>query len=331
MTRLFLIIASLVLSGCFGKDEIMPVTESERIEINDSSIGPMQIFYSLRERKIVAKNSIYAWDLAFDSREGLFTIRLNSAKGMGVCNTGAFDFNVDYSNYKCSFITDPVKNPNETAIGNWGDFSFSNPQGYGQIYLVNRGMFEQGREIGIKKLVVKSFKDSVYYIQFANPDGTELSAIKVQKKPGQRYVYFTFEEGGKEVNIEPNPESWDLLISPFTDTVSHLKYLFKPFNNLAVYDAILLNPTHREMAADSFKNYEEINFRHLNDYRYSSDINMIGKRFWYWDDVYDDFAVKTGPTYILRDNLELYYKFRFTEFRRNERGHLILRFDLKNL
>jgi hypothetical protein len=332
MNRWYIWFICFLLCGCFGKDEFIPLTDSEQIEIKDSSLGPMQIYYSLKDRKVLAKNSIYAWDLAFDCREGEFSVRMNGAKGMGVFNTGLMDFNADYSLHPCIFSIDhPNGNPNETAIGSWGDFSFKNPQGYGHVYIINRGLFEQGREIGKKKLVIKGFKDSVYYIQFSNLDGTEFYSKKILKTPGARYVHFTFEEGGQIVDIEPSMDSWDLLITPFTDTLTHLKYLFKSDDKNAVYDGILINAFSREVGIDSFRNFEEVNFRHLGDYQYTAKMNVIGKKFWYWDDVYDDYAVRETPTYILREDRELYYKFRFTGFRRNSQGYLMITFDLKNL
>lgn len=333
MSRLVLILSVIMLSGCFGKDEILPITASERIEIQDSSLGPMQLFYSLKERRVIAKNSIYAWDLAFDCRNGKFSVRINGAKGMSICKTGSFDFNTDFSAFKGQFFTDGGNHPDETAIGSWGDFSFSNPQGFGQVYLIDRGLFEQGRPIGFKKMIIKGFKDSAYHIQFANPDGTEFYYKTISTKNGGRYVYFTFEEGGNMVDVEPGPDDWDLLITPFTDTLTHFKYLFTLGydNSKAVYDGVLLNSFSREIGIDSFRTFEDVNFRHLEEYRYSSNMQVIGKKFWYWDDVYDDYAVKSVPTFILRDNKELYYKFRFSGFRRSPQGHLSLIIDLKNL
>ncbi len=328
----FILASALGLEACFKPDEPFPVDVSERITLVDTTFGPAQIFYSLKDRKIIAKNSIYAWDIAFDCKEGSFTIRLNSAKGMGAHLMESRDFERDYSHDKFDFRFDnPNGSKETTAIGQWGDFNFTNPQSFENVYIIHRGWFEEKRPIGMKKMVILGYKDSAYQIKFAELDGSQEYTIQIPKSKNRQYVYYTFEEGGKEVSVEPEKDSWDLLISPYTDTLVHYKYLFGTESNMAVYDGVLLNRYNREVALDSIRPFEQINFRHLDLYTYVRHNNAIGRRFWYWDDVFNRYAVKEKPIYVLKDNNGNYYKIRFLNYGRDLFGHLTLSFDLKNL
>jgi len=333
--RLLLLIVCLitiVFSACFKPDTPIVEPDSERVFIYDSTLGPAQIFYSLAQRKVVKKNSIYDWDLAFDCREDGFYIKLNSAKGMGAYNTGNRNFDLDYKKNYYPFKYDAQDGDlTHTALGNWGDFSFSNPQSFGYVYIINRGLFEQGRKIGFKKIILKGFKDGFYNLLFADPDGANQFFARVPKSTDSHFTYFTFEEGGKVVQVEPAIDSWDLLFTPFLDSINHLKYIFKMDDINAVYDGVLFNSYSRTISADYERSFESINFRYLDDYSYTSKQNYIGKSFWYWDEIYNKQAVYPLPTYILKDNNENYYKFKFQEYERNVFGHLKVCLDLKNL
>lgn len=333
MKNYFVIISLLfLLSGCFKPDAPMREADAEQMVITDSSFGPVQLYIDLAGRKVVSRNSIYDWDLAFENGPNGFHIKLNSAKGVGAYNTGNRNFDVDYKKDYYPFLYDnPDGDPMHTAIGEWGDFSFSNPQSYGFVYVINRGLFEQGRKIGFKKMIVKNFKDSSYHILFANPDGSERHYATIPKTQGTAYTYFTFEEGGKTISAEPANTEWDLLLTPYIERVTHLKYLFKLDNVYAVYDALLLNRQSRAMAADSVRRFEEINFRYLNDYAYNNQSDFIGNRFWYWDDIYNDFAVNEKPVYIIKDKRNNYYKIKITQFNRSLTGRITVILNIKNL
>lgn len=326
------ILSSATLWGCFKPDEPVVESESERIYIKDSTFGPAQIFYSLAKRNIVKKNSIYDWDLAFDCSQNGFYIKLNSAKGMGAYNTGNRNFDLDYKkNYYPFKYDEQDGNLSKTAIGNWGDFNFDNPQSFGYVYIINRGLFEQGRKIGYKKMIMKGFKDGYYHLLFSDPDGANQYYAKIPKSTKSHFTYFTFEEGGKLVDIEPPINTWDLLFTPYLDSISNLKYIFKMDEMRAVYDGVLINSKSRAIAADSFRSFEAINFRFLDSYTYFNQENYIGKRFWYWDDIYNRAAVYPIPTYILKDNNQNYYKFKFEAFERDNFGNLKVCLDIKNL
>ena len=302
VTSLLFLIA-IIITGCFKPDTPIIEPESERIFIIDSTLGPAQIFYSLAQRKVVKTNSIYAWDLAFDCREDGFYIKLNSAKGMGAYNTGNRNFDLDYKKNYYPFKYDAQDGDlKKTAIGNWGDFSFKNPQSYGYVYIVNRGLFEQSRKIGIKKMILKGFRDGFYNILFADPDGANQFFARIPKSTNSHFTYFTFEEGGKVVQVEPPLNSWDLLFTPFIDSINHFKYIFKMDDVNAVYDGVLFNLNSRMMSEDKERSFEEINFRFLETYQFTSKENYIGKRFWFWDEIYNTQAVYPYPTYILKDD-----------------------------
>jgi hypothetical protein len=325
-------LAALLFSGCFKPETPILEPESERVYINDSTLGPAQIFYSLAQRKVVKKNSIYDWDLAFDCREDGFYIKLNSSKGMGAYNTGNRNFDLDYKKNYYPFKYDGQEGDlSKTAIGNWGDFSFSSPQSFGYVYIINRGLFEQSRKIGIKKMILKGFKEGFYNLLFADADGANQFFVRVPKSTHSNFTYFTFEEGGKIVQVEPPIDSWDLLFTPFIDSISHLKYIFKIDELNAVYDGVLFNSASRMISEDNERSFEEINFRYLETYPFTSQENYIGKRFWYWDEIYNKQAVYKGTTYILKDKYEKFYKFKFQAFDRTDFGHLKVCLDLQNL
>ena len=158
----------LAIQGCFIEEKPLPAIAPFDVQLETDLQGQGQIFFSLKDRQIVAFNSIYDWDLGFSCRSDKFNIILNSAKGMAAYNTDETSFTNEYPDILYPWVYDnPNGSPDSSSIGTWGDFSFSNPQSYEYVYIINLGFGADDKPLGLRKFKVEGCKEGRYKVRFA--------------------------------------------------------------------------------------------------------------------------------------------------------------------
>jgi len=331
------ILILLTLSSCFRDEQPRPELPLFVQNITTARESNGQVYYSLKDRKILKSNSIYSWDLAFSCRDGDFEIIVNSAKKMGVNNTRSKEFDVSYQpehKYYAWTYDHPTGEAKNNCFGAWGDFTFDNPQSFGDVYVVNRGFDKFNLPYQLKKLRIDGFKNNAYEITFADVDGDTFYRLTVPKNDSFNFVYVSLEQSGRVFQLEPYKENWDLLFSNYIDSTRYSNVYTKSDSinsNLTLFDGVLLNPYNHSAAIDTSKGFNAIGFFDVEDFEYLKARNTIGNRWYDWNDKNKKYILSDVKTFVVKHGRLRYYVIEFTDVDKPRRDELQLRFAIKNL
>jgi hypothetical protein len=317
---LFILSMMILLTSCFKEDEkITPHdpgdVKTEAIELTKDY--RYQVYFDLGSGVVVSTNLKKDWDLGFECSPGGWHIILNTSNFMVAAATSLTDFNlqIDTVGYKWKFDVSSG-NLDSTAIGKWIEFlptdsakSYSN-----EVYVIDRGYDELGNLRGLKKIVFQGLENDTYTFRYANLDGTAENTFTVVKDPAVNYVFFSFDEGGKQVLLEPPKYDWHLLFTQyttllFTDEGDPYPYLVT---------GVLSNPSTTVVAQDTLYDFSSISLDIVDNLLYSKNQDEIG---YDWKDIVGDvssgnvsYVIVEGLNYVIRDREGFYYKLRFISF-----------------
>ncbi|HRE74300.1 MAG TPA: HmuY family protein [Saprospiraceae bacterium] len=310
---LFFILVTLVsLPSCLKEE--LPVESPVPGDIITQSISMgtdyrWQIYFDLGTNSVVGQNLKCTWDLAFQCDGD--KVFLNSAKFMFIRNTQQQDFSAvtDTSGFHQNRSWDePSGHPDSTAIGNWFDNT--------PVYIIDRGYDHLGNHLGFRKIRILNVSPASYVIRFAHLDGSGDTTITLQKDPQFNFTFFTFDNGGTPVQVEPPKDTWDLVFTQYT----HIFYDETPVAPYLVVGC-LINNWETTAAFEPFLDFSEIDYSDLSALTLTNARNRIG---YDWK-VFEDNTFTTLPefNYIIRDAEGFYFKLHFIDFYNNngEKGH----------
>lgn len=311
MKRIYLIILSVIsLTSCFDENQyvIKPVPIAE-IKI-PYSMYEEQIYYNLADTEIVHHNNYSVWDLGFEASPNGYHIILNTSKFMYAGNTGKTDFNAVTTNLADTMIFDRSNgNLDSTAVGNWADFSDAqNPIYYKKVYIINRGVDENGVSFGYKKIVFEKLENDTYYIHYSNLNNSDEHYYQIPKNPSVNFVEFSFDNGGNLNNQEPDKDLWDLNFTKYSTILFDDKHVPTPY----LVRGVLIN-NGISVAKDTVTPFSQINYSSISNYTFSTKQDAIGYNWKIYRN--DDYIVVDHYTYIIIDRNKNYYKLRFTAFK----------------
>jgi hypothetical protein len=333
MKQVFVItICCLGLFSCFKEDKVTLEDPNFAIDVESKLEANGQIFFDLHKRQVVAQNGVYDWDLAFDCRDKKFSIILNSGKAMAAYNTGLKNFNHKFETQLYPWVYDnPCGDLDMTCIGEWGDFSFQNPQSYSEVYLLNLGLFGKKTPIGFRKLQFIKYQDSSYIFRYSDLNGKREFADTIKKDPEYNFVYYSFSNGGNQVYIEPPKESWDIMLTPFLEERRELGPFDVPVNkSLALYDGLIQNRYKHVATIDSVLPPSQINYFQMGQYTWSSFTNQIGNTWNSWRVSDSSYRMTKPRTYIIK-NEDKYYLINFKAYSKTDQFTSKFRFTVKSL
>jgi hypothetical protein len=328
--KLLIIIFSVsLLTSCFKEDEKITPHDPGNVEtvtIELTNDYRYQVYFDLGTGEVVSTNLKKAWDLGFEcSKEGWHII-LNTSNFMYAAETGLSDFNdpVDTVGYKWKFDVSSG-NLDSTAIGKWVDFlpADSSRIYTNEVYVIDRGYDELGNLRGLRKIVFQELGDSTYTFRFANLDGTGEISFTITKDPAVNFTCFSFDEGGKQLDLEPPMYGWDLVFTQYTTLLFTDEGDPYPY----IVTGVLANPSTIQVAQDTLYDFTSITLNVTGDLAYSTMQDEIG---YDWKDVVGDvssgnvsYVIIEGLNYIIRDRDGFYYKLRFVSFYNNsgEKGY----------
>jgi len=313
-------ISLFFLTACFKEDEKITPHDSGNVKTQAIELTKdyrYQVYFDLGSEQIVSTNLKNEWDLGFECSTESWHIILNTSNFMVAAETGLTDFSlpIDTVGYKWKFDVSSG-NLDSTAIGNWIEFfpadsakSYSN-----EVYVIDRGYDELGNLRGLRKIVFLGLENSTYTFRYANLDGTAENTFSVTKDPTVNYVFFSFDEGGKQLVLEPPKYDWDLIFTQyttllFTDAGDPYPYLVT---------GVLSNPSTIQVAQDTLYDFASISLDIAGNLDYSSVQDDIG---YDWKDVVGDvntgnvsYVIVEGLNYVIRDREGFFYKLRFVSF-----------------
>tara|TARA_Y100000589_G_scaffold136859_1_gene130903 strand:+ start:6633 stop:7595 length:963 start_codon:yes stop_codon:yes gene_type:complete len=294
-------ISSILFFASCEKQEI-PITPHQPGDVIVNSVNldsdyKFQVFFSLKENKVVSQNYKTDWDIAFDCSSSSNNIILNTAKFMKAAKTNASDFSSVTDTAGLDFKIDmPSGNLDSTAIGNWN---------VNDIYVIDRGYDEQGVHLGFVKFSVTNYLSNKYTIRFADINGTNDISLNITKDTLYNFKYLSFL--GNEVTIEPPKQNWDLLFTQYT-------HYFNNDGTNYLVTGCLINRYLVQVAQVFNEDFNDISFDDIDNYTFSNNINTIGYNWKEYNFDENQYIIFSNKNYIIKSVDGKYYKFHFIDF-----------------
>jgi hypothetical protein len=310
----------MALAGCFKEDEIVILPPPG--DVKTASIGlendyRYQVYYNLAEERVVATNLKKDWDLGFEASAEGWRVTLNTSKFMLAANTGRTDPGAVADTVGLAWKYDKSDgNPDSTAIGNWVVFPSGEAEKVytNEVYIINRGYDEVGNLLGVRKIVFESVDEGSYTFSYSMLDGSEANTFTLTKDPSVNFVFFSFDEGGKQMVLEPPSNQWDILFTQYTTLLYTNEG--EPYPYLVT--GALINRNGVEATRDTVLVFNEITNATVTSLEFSASQDIIG---FDWKDVVGDvstgnvsYAIVPDLNYVIRDRSGFYYKLRFISF-----------------
>lgn len=326
---IILISAVLILNSCFKEDEkIQPHDpgDLETVSIALTNDYRYQVYFDLSSGQVISTNLKNEWDLAFECGPNGWHIRLNTSNFMVAARTGSNDLHAVTDTTGLTWKFDVSSgNPDSTAIGNW--VSFSDPDSVkiytGEVYVIDRGYDELGNLRGVRKIIFMEADEDQYVFRYADLDGTAENSFTIHKDHSVNNVFFSFDDGGKRLILEPPAYDWDILFTQYTTLL--FTNAGEPYPYLLT--GALINPVTVEVYRDTIYDFTAIDL----DIAMGMDFSKMADKIGYdWKDVIGDvtsgnvsYVIIPGINYIIRDWQGFYYKMRFISFYSNsgEKGY----------
>jgi len=328
---LYILIASLLLTSCFKEDNPLPEFPMQTTTIPLGKYYKDQIFFNLAGNKQVKTVDKNTYDLGFQCGDSSWHIRLNTAAFMMAGNSGktAFEQVTDTTGLDWRFDKSNG-NIDSTAIGSWITINGNDTSYTNDVYVINRGYDHLGKVRGLQKMKFLHVDSTSYQIQYCDMNGDNLSSFTVQKKPSSEYSWFSFDDGGTAIDVEPLPSTWDLLFTQYTTLLYTNDGLPYPY----LVTGVLSNYGKVEATMDSTMTYDNIDLNYARSKKYSFARDFIG---YDWKAVQGDvnsgnvyYDIVEGRTYLIKTQEGVYFKLRFINFysETGEKGYPTFQYDV---
>jgi len=299
----------LLLSSCLKEDTPVPAHQAGNIETVQIEVGypyTYQVYYDCSSNQVVATNTKYDWDLAFECSANGFHILNNTARGEFTANLGNVDFYSVNSVANVTWNWDAENgNLDSTAIGNW--------QNTNNIYILNLQYDANGNHLGYKKIQFLTVDNTSYTFKSANLDGTNEHIYTVIKNNNLNFIHFTFNNNGQTLALEPNKNDWDLL---FTNHYHKFSNLPMPF----VLTQVLSNKYNGVLIAeDNSGAFQQITLSDTSKYTFTNNWDEIGYDWKIRNNQDNSFTIDNNKSFLIKTVEGLFYKIRFIDFY-NENG-----------
>jgi len=314
-------IAFVVLSSCLGKETPVPEPVPGNVETVQIEIGwpyTNQVYYDCNTNSVVASNTKYDWDLAFESSTTGDRILLNTAKGMLLANQGVVSFDTVQSTSGVKWLWDaPSGNLDSTAFGNW--------QGKSEVFIVDRQFGPDGKHLGYIRLQMISVNASSYRFKYANIDGSGEREYELKKSLNRAFTHFSFEGLGKTMELEPQRGTWDLLFTNHQHKFSNLTLPFVLTQALSnSYDGVLVAETGQY-------NFSEIVLSDTSNFTFTGLKNEIGYDWKIRNSQDNSFAIDPNKSFVIKTTEGWFFKLRFIDFYNDKGAKGYPKFEIQRL
>lgn len=278
------------------------------VQIGMGSNYTDQVWYDLGTNKVVATNSRFDWDIAFDCRASEHWVYLNSALAMMAAPTGNTDFNAPIEEKKLHFRPDhPSGLEDSLALGRWWD--------EGQVWVIDLGYELDGSSRGKRKIKFETTSTGDLKFRYASLNGSNEVTGTIAKDDRYNRIMFSFKDNTVK-QIEPPKTDYDLMFSQY------MHVFYDPYYPYLVTGA-LLNPYATEAVRVNESDFGTITRETVNLYDLSDEADIIGYEWKYFDLEGDYYTVYPEMNYIVRDSEGIHYKLHFVDFynKTGEKGY----------
>jgi len=209
-------VVSFVFTSCFKEIDTAPMERTvEDAFTVQNSIQTTQTYYYLYENvgMEVSTSSPRSWDLAFESAGDGNKVLIGWATGSIAHKTGRDKIEEFSQNEILSYLEDSVNwTFDDPAYTNFVDSLSLQFWEDGKVYIQNRGV--ESDNYYLIQFVEKT--DDSYTFNYAKAtDNSNIQTFIITRSDGLNYIYFSFDEGGSIVTVEPRSVEWDMVFSPY--------------------------------------------------------------------------------------------------------------------
>ena len=305
---LILVFASVILFGCEKEELPVDPATSQALTAGMGEDYLNMLYFNVNTGLFVKQLPHTGYDLQFEGAADGKYIFLNSSNFMFVRNMGTAAFEqvtdtVGTSPWRYDFPTGLAQ---RCAMGNWFNADGSSKN---EVYVINRGYDETGKELGLAKIQVVGATNKTYTIRVGTLDNALDTILAISKNEDLNRVQFSISNLAIE-DIEPNRTDWHLHFSQYTDyditdDGDTIPYLVR---------GALINPVTCAVSRLDNVDFDKIGLADVQGLPFSSDQNAIGydwKAFSLDTGIYE---VLPDVVYIIKEQSGNYYKLRFVDY-----------------
>jgi HmuY protein len=258
------------------------------------------------------------WDLAFEASETGAYVYLNTGKYMFACHTNSNDFVTSDSTAKEWRLDNDALDNDSNAIGKW----WNSPSGSSDVMVIDRGrVFYLGANASqrFKKIKLEQVNADQYVFSYCDYASSTPVSFTITKDPQHSLMYFSFDNGGQMVDMSPQKDQWDFVLTRYT----HI-YYGEPVNS--IYRNYLVNGGLNNKwngvsgfravkdSTQGFLPFNQVTAVEAEQYNYTDAANTIGFEWKAVDINTSSYTIVPDRYFILRDKTGYFYKIRFVDF-----------------
>lgn len=323
----------LLVSSCFNPDEILPDVVPQNVIIDLDVKSNQAIFIDLNTLTARTNSVAQNWQLKFQNQSNGWSIYLNVLSKGGVHNTGITTYDSITENYKLSDVNwqldVPTNEMSYPAIGKWGDYSFSAPKSYKNVYLIR---WESNGQTLLYKMQILDAREGAYHIRYGSLNGSVINSVWIPKNTDNLHTYYSLELDQVVPNMEPPKYHWDLCFSYLSDSLtSHRNVPFIPTINqdYGVYAGLFVNQITNTIYKDTLRELNEITFFNSNGLDFKTS-DQLCNAFIQWNENFQQCMINDKLTLLVK-NKEEFYAIKPTQIMGDAPGQFSLTLQIKKL
>ncbi len=330
---IFCISTLILLSSCFEPDEVLPLVPNEMVTIETDLSQRQATFVDLQDINPSTNSVFKDWQLKFQNDANGWAIYLNTLSKVTVYNTRTTSYDSITASFSLEDISWHLDIPTSSgaypAIGMWGDFSFSAPQSYKDVYLVqwiHNGLTE------VYKLQILDALEGAYQIKYGSLDGQYTNTVWIEKNTNRQHSYFSLAENKILPNAEPPRDEWTICFTYLTDSITkHMNSPYIPTVNkdYGIYQGLIINRVTSSIYIDTIRHLDEINYFNSKSLPYD-EIDELYNIFSKWDILTESLVVDEKVIVIVKNRANL-FAIKPIALERTPISSFILRLEVKKL
>ena len=168
-------------------------------------------------------------------------------------------------------------------------------------------------ENGFGKLQIIELTANSWIFNYCNLNETAPNQITLQKDNLYNASFFSFLNGGTQVQIEPPKEDWDICFTQYT----HIFYGLSDTPYLV--SGAILNKYNVEGSENFTTDFIDVNFESTITHPTNTIKDIIGYDWKFFDFDTGKYAIDPSQNFIIKSTEGIYFKLHFTDFY-NETG-----------
>lgn len=269
-----------------------------------------QVFVNLDNEQVSTING-NSWDLYFNCGPDEKQVFINGGKGVLLASTGSLSFrpNVDVNNLKWRW--DEASGYDDSlALTGWYDRQHGASRD--TAYVIDRGPSITDPAQRYFQFQITGVDATGYTLRIANIDGSNPHDVSVLKNANKMHVYFSFENGGTYLDVEPPKTDWDFCFLRY-------RWIYYEYHPPLLYTVtgIFINQSQVSVAVDSTFDFYKMTWDQCKSLRYTTRRDVMGFDYWKaYNFTTGKYVAKNYVNFVLRmqRTRNLVYKLRFVDF-----------------